>query len=276
MIIRTTAELFATGLKISYTGDMANPSGCGAIVSLAPQDSWGGPYARIILSDGRDMLSNDVRHLKPASERQGCKHRLLIEDGYLNEEEIAGLFAAAAMRKATESAKKQQAATAYSLAVEKLKVEHPTLEQGDDHKTAAKNIRQMLKAAFPKIKFSVTAPHYDTINIKWTDGPTGQAVEAIVNQFSAGSFDGYDDSYKYSHSAWSNIFGSAKYIFCNRDHSPALVTAAIESLAKYHGGQLPTAEDFKNGRLFNVCPSRNSETWNNLIFKALRDATSTI
>ena len=60
----------------------------------------------------------------------------------------------------------------------------------------AKLIRKQLKAKFPAIKFGVRSQRYaggSSINISWEDGPTGKAVDAIVQPFCGGRFDGMID-----------------------------------------------------------------------------------
>ncbi len=63
---------------------------------------------------------------------------------------------------------------------------------------AAKQIRQILKHAFPGIKFSVRSRNFsmgDAVDIGWTDGPTRELVNAKTSQFQEGNFDGMTDSY---------------------------------------------------------------------------------
>lgn len=272
-VVVEVPERVTVGTRIEYTGDIANQPGSGAVVSVEPADRWGGEYCRIILDDGRDLQRNDIRFLKPISERQGCAHRLLIDVGTADAHEVAELIAAAATRKADLAAKESEANQAFASRVAALKVEHPELVQGDDHKTAAKNIRKMLKSAFPKTKFSVVSPHYGTINVRWEDGPVDKQVEEITDRFSAGHFDGYDDSYKSSSSPWNKTFGSASYLFTNRDYSDALIALAIEAAAERYGAQnKPTVEDYRKGLAWNTSPvfdsgGNNAHDWQSLIHR---------
>jgi hypothetical protein len=64
------------------------------------------------------------------------------------------------------------------------------------HADIAKLIRSALDSAFPETKFSVTTKTYSgggSVSVRWTDGPTGKAVEAVTNQFETRSFDGMID-----------------------------------------------------------------------------------
>lgn len=138
----------------------------------------------------------------------------------------------------------------------------PTLILGTGRIIAAKNIRRELKAAFPGIKFSVTSESYsmgDSIRVRWTDGPTGEAVESIVNKYQAGNFDGMTDSYTYSSSEFNKNHGEAKYVFANRDVSPAVINRILEKLradgwAQFEG---KTSWDYFNGSLHHLDRAAN-------------------
>lgn len=122
----------------------------------------------------------------------------------------------------------------------------------------AKLIRAQLKAKFPATKFSVRSDKYAggaSIDISWTDGPTGKDVEAITAAFAGAGFDGMIDL-RYSKDSFLLPDGSAQsagtrgtadaggsdpkehrmmpavagvervhfgadYVFCRRDLSPA-------------------------------------------------------
>jgi hypothetical protein len=84
---------------------------------------------------------------------------------------------------------------------------------------SAKLVRADLKAAWPGVKFSVRSER-STVNVSWTDGPTTKQVEALLNKYEMGYFDGMDDSYKYtSEYVVDGVDYSVKYLFCHRDMS---------------------------------------------------------
>lgn len=88
-----------------------------------------------------------------------------------------------------------------------------------DHKVTGRNIRTELKREFPQVKFSVKKSGYDCYNISWTDGPTTEQVEKIVNRYKTGCFDAYTD-YHYSESSpFTDLFGGVDYIFTSREIS---------------------------------------------------------
>jgi hypothetical protein len=77
----------------------------------------------------------------------------------------------------------------------------------------AKLIRTQLKMNFPGIKFSVRSDKYAggaSIDISWTDGPLAKQVDAIVNGYRGGGFDGMIDL-KYSSESWLMPDGSATF-----------------------------------------------------------------
>lgn len=75
----------------------------------------------------------------------------------------------------------------------------------------AKLVRAALKRSFASIKFSVRSKTYSggaSIDVSWTDGPTGSQVSEIIKQFEGGRFDGMVD-YAYSVDHWLAPDGTA-------------------------------------------------------------------
>ena len=83
-------------------------------------------------------------------------------------------------------------------------------------KQAAKNIRKELKAAFPKTKFSVRVPHFDTIYVTWGNEPSAFEVSKITQKYERGSFNGMEDIYE-KHADFDGANGSAKFIIPMHD-----------------------------------------------------------
>src|SRR3990167_7466408 len=60
----------------------------------------------------------------------------------------------------------------------------------------AKLVRTALRDAFPGVKFSVRSDTYAggaSIRVRWTDGPTSDAVERVAGVFAGADFDGMVD-----------------------------------------------------------------------------------
>jgi len=99
---------------------------------------------------------------------------------------------------------------------------------------AAANIRTELKRAFPKVKFSVKSD-YNSVDIKWTCGPTAKQVEEITSKYKGGSFNGMEDIYERDHDAtFAEVFGSPNYVFCVREYPQDALEACWRFLAEHY------------------------------------------
>lgn len=107
---------------------------------------------------------------------------------------------------------------------------------------AVKNIRIMLKKHFSGVKFSVRKRDYTCINVSWTDGPTKEAVENVIDKFQAGNFNGMEDIYEYRGDAFNRVYGGVQYLFCDRSLSDDLIAEAIQLLRKEHGEKVIPAD----------------------------------
>jgi len=89
-----------------------------------------------------------------------------------------------------------------------------------DHALAAANIKRELNRIFPGQKFSVKSDTFaggDSVSVSWEDGPTWEEVEAIINKYQSGDFDGMTDCYNYrGKSDFRETYGDAKYVHANR------------------------------------------------------------
>jgi hypothetical protein len=87
----------------------------------------------------------------------------------------------------------------------------------------AKKIRKELKVNFPGIKFSVRSQTYSggsSVNVHWEDAPITEQVEAIINKFKSGSFNGMEDIYESTGYVFEGKkYNGAKYIFAKRELS---------------------------------------------------------
>lgn len=114
-------------------------------------------------------------------------------------------------------------------------------------------VRQAVKEAFPGVKFSVKSKTYSggaSIGVRWTDGPTGKQVDAIIQVFSGAYFDGMIDykGYKYHKLDGADVSFGADFIFGNRDYSDALIAKGIKAVVEAYGGAEPiSVDDYKQG-----------------------------
>jgi hypothetical protein len=139
----------------------------------------------------------------------------------------------------------------------------------------AKLIRQALKEAFAGVKFTVRSSTYSggaSINIGWTDGPNAAQVEAVAKRFSGAYFDGQQD---YKGCTFAMLDGQvvrfgADFVFCNRTHSADQIGKACASVARRFGmAFVPTAFDFKTGRLHEIYPGASS--WGTSVGQLVRE-----
>lgn len=120
-----------------------------------------------------------------------------------------------------------------------------TTEAGE----AAKEIRQVLKMAFPGQKFEVSSKNYsggNSINISYTNGPTQKEVERYVRDFEYGQFDGMTDMYNITNR--NKNIPQVKYLFVNRHMSPQLAKYLREELADYYS-EWDSYPDYEKERL---------------------------
>lgn len=135
-------------------------------------------------------------------------------------DEVALAVAMAAARKSSEKRALEAAAVALAAEVAALKATHPELEIGSTREVAAKNMRKVLKAAFPGVAFSVRQPRGSmvySIDVTWTGGPAREDVAALAGLFVSSRFDGMTDGYDSCRTAWTDTFGGCNGVFCRRE-----------------------------------------------------------
>lgn len=124
--------------------------------------------------------------------------------------------------------------------IEQRKIDDKGNKKLSSHAAAAKAIREELKKAFPGIKFSVTSDSFsmgDSVHIDWTDGPTTNEVDSIVNKYQYGNFNGMEDMYENTNSR--EDIPQTKYVQTSRNKSDAVK------------------------ELVNQCPVFNGDDWHN-------------
>jgi hypothetical protein len=85
---------------------------------------------------------------------------------------------------------------------------------------AAREIKSILKKAYPQIKFSVTSQTYaggDSVRVSYDNGVPTKNVEELISQYEQGTFDGMTDMYEYDNSR--DDIPQTKYLFVGRNVS---------------------------------------------------------
>ena len=117
-----------------------------------------------------------------------------------------------------------------------------------DKKTAANNLRKVLKKRFPNTKFSVVNDHSDSYTISWTDGPNTEKVDEVANLFEGKGFDGMEDYEYQKHSQFMDRYGHLGYVFTNRKISDIHNQEELDAINK-ELGKTYLLEDYVTERL---------------------------
>jgi hypothetical protein len=161
-----------------------------------------------------------------------------------------------------------------------MKTKHPHGPGGLSTTETAKMLRKVLKEASPGIKFSVKSNRYaggSSIRVSWTDGPTAAQIKSLTDRFEGAYFDGSIDykGHRYHTLDGKPVSIYCDYIFEERSHSEAALTSAIVAAVMEFGPfNIPTAEDFQEGRSLTTSPIGNYDgspfwSWSNIIRRTL-------
>lgn len=101
-----------------------------------------------------------------------------------------------------------------------------------DQKTAARNLRTLLKVKFPATKFSVKKDHHDSYTVSWVDGPTELQVNEITRLFKDEGWDGMTDSSYPIVTLFNQRYGGIGYISTDRKISDTVRNQELELLNK--------------------------------------------
>ncbi|MEY0017323.1 LPD29 domain-containing protein [Providencia rettgeri] len=188
-----------------------------------------------------------------------------IENETVEQETIKSLIEKAEAHEQAEKAEEERKINEFKQGVEfqKNNTEYSHLTQiasNSDKKVkiVGKNIRAELKKHFPKTKFSVRKQYYSTYHVSWTDGPTVEEVESIINKYETSRFDSYTDYHYSETSPFNVVYGGADYVFTHRDYSDEIIALAIKSLIDKYGESyefdtaLMTVENYHQGILYKI------------------------
>lgn len=101
----------------------------------------------------------------------------------------------------------------------------------------AKLVRKELKKQFPGQKFSVRSDRYSggsSIDVKWTNGPSEDAVQEVAGHFKGATFDSMTDCKRYNDSPYCN-----DYIFFRRDLDKNLYISEVKRISAELGYTVP-------------------------------------
>lgn len=232
------------GQRIVYKGDMANIDGKGAVVAVVPKmvspgglvgkmfsmDFGAGKLVPVDDSFSYDVALEDGRLIRGIYESNiggeffNKSKRFMLEEGVASEEEIAGLLAGVAMKKASDEAKAKAKAEAFAAAKAEalaagqklgLMSQEQFRASGKRGSAAAYNLRAELKKA--GIKARVVQDGYSAIRALVADQKDLEAAKVIADKYEDGYFDGMQDMHVSVPNPWGSAFGDVDYVFVNLD-----------------------------------------------------------
>lgn len=119
-------------------------------------------------------------------------------------------------------------------------------------KECAVLVRAALKKHFPGIKFSVKTDTYSmgaSVDVKWMDGPTTEAVNAVVKQFEGSTFDGMQDlkSPRETYLNGERVSYGADHVMTQRDCSEEFTRRVAQIVCDRWGEPMPHINVYNNG-----------------------------
>lgn len=175
---------------------------------------------------------NTDNHIQPHSKKFGIGFYYDDQepDFRFSESEVKEAIKRADQATKTAKEKTEQKAQADKEEMEKLPSLFPYLTpiKGSDKNQEKKNLIAELKRNFPGIKFSIRRENYDSVYIRWTNGPTETEVDNIVMKFEDHCNDWSGDYRDYSPSNFNKVFGGFKYVFTSRQLSEDIRALFVE------------------------------------------------
>ena len=230
ILLSTMQQLRPTDLKI---GTVLQSQGYGDnhyVITGKTSSDFGSHYAGICIRT-KEKRTFETNHLQHISAKKDSR----IATYYTNEfytPAMVDMLKVEAERVEIEQEKaKDKAKEESAKRIEQYKKDFSYLKPVADGGTVTGNIKKELQLKFKGVKFSVSKNDYNSIGIRWTDGPKIKEVEDVTGKYEAGHFDGMDDIYNYTHSDW-HIFGYAKYINHNRSISKEVESGLLKKLKK--------------------------------------------
>lgn len=170
------------------------------------------------------------KYMKPVSKKFGVGLYYAENEPLYSDEDIARFLLRAGKIEELRKRRNERRAMESKVKAERLKREYDYLtivSDRWDYKTASGNLRKLLAHKFPGVKFSVSrrSKGSDSVDIRWTDGPTNEEVNQIGKLFQGKTFDGMTDYEDIVESEFLTLFGSLDYVFTERSYSDEVLEA---------------------------------------------------
>lgn len=146
----------------------------------------------------------------------------------------------------------------------------------------AKMVRRKLAEQFPSVKFSVRSSQFaggSSIDVKWTDGPTTKAVDAIVMPYKSTGFDGSIDMTYGLWDKWlmpdgySIVMASSEGTRGSGGYTEGFETPKPHPQAErvtFHSGYMSTARNYSLATLQTILNQLKAEQPNNTELQAIQ------
>ncbi|CCO44223.1 hypothetical protein VIBNISOn1_1050049 [Vibrio nigripulchritudo SOn1] len=235
-------SLYNTGAGyICNLSEGCNQGDCESIYGIV---GTGGGEVKIVFRNGK------ISECPESLLRSGVQYGV-VEGEPASANELISLLENAEKVKAEKEDEERQEREAFALAVKNIGDKYPHLKQLKDKKAGrselahvAENIRKELK---PLGKFSVRIRN-SSVHVDWEDGANKSTVSEVTDKYRAGSFNGMEDIYEYTSSPFTEVFGSANYIFLDRAYSDKAVQAVCDKISERFNYS-PNVEDYRKGLL---------------------------
>jgi len=225
------------GATVSYS-DQANPRREGVITQIIKKEN-NNCFLLFGKSGPMEPINEDVVIIYPGTwhkstialnmiQNNGFAGHQLVNKPILPIEEVNKIIVEYERQqpiiKAQREQEQQQKQLEKERQKEKYKLEYPYLIQAANSKLSSyalgsKNLKIELQKIFPGVVFSVKSESYSmgcSIDVRWKDGPTADDVRKIADKYQEGYFDGMEDLYNYKDQVFTDVFGGAKYVCCQR------------------------------------------------------------
>lgn len=191
----------------------------------------------VIFEDGSSANGQTFDALSPF-----CKIRTVAPLQVVSQIEVERLIALSVQYRNDQAAAYKAEATQKEKDIQRiaaeLRLEYPKAKPGK----ASLNLKAELVAKFPGVKFSVRGDH-NSINVKYTDGPSKDDVEAIANKYKDGHFNGMEDIHENDNSAHGKAFGlvcgRVLYMSVERSYSAETMQSAVDIVSTHYGNETP-------------------------------------
>ncbi len=254
------------------------------VIGQRVRSDYDGKRGTIVEKDGFGWIVIYDDGCKRHNQQPGCMSPIpriqALDEPIVPADSIASLHELHAQWKQTQNEKRAQEDAennaAYERAVAQLRAEYPKALPADcgksNHARVAANIRAELAAKFPGYKFSVTAGQasmMDEVNVRWNFGPTVKEVDAIVDKYAYGTFDGMQDLAGEDSSAYgkavSTVLGRTRFTDTRRETSQEFLIQVCRDIAAFIGQEFKSPQDFDETARKNGFDTQLSEYAHNAI-----------